>query len=339
MRQARLKAPDDLPVAYYHCISRVVDRAFVLGPLEKETFLRLLRKYEVFCGVRVVTFCIMDNHFHLLLEIPRRPQTLPTDDELLARVRALSGGAAARELRQALEHLQKQGAHEARAALRESYFRRMWDVSAFMKALKQRFSVWFNRQHERVGTLWEERYKSVLVEGAGEVLAAMAAYIDLNPVRAGMVADPKDYRWCGYAETVAGKKAARAGLAIVASALENRELVRTDAILARYRLLLFGQGEAKGLDENGAPLRKGFTPEEIEQVFANRGKLTIPELIRCRVRYFADGAALGGKQFVNAVFAHNRDHFSARRLDGARPVREANAALFTLRRLHHPAVT
>jgi putative transposase len=128
-------------------------------------------------------------------------------------------------------------------------------------------------------------------------------------------------------------------LAIVASALENRDLVRTDAILARYRLLLFGHGEARGLDENGAPLRKGFTPEEIEQVFANRGKLTIPELIRCRVRYFADGAALGGKQFVNAVFAHNRNHFSARRRDGARPLCEANAALFTLRRLHHPAVT
>jgi hypothetical protein len=75
-----------------------VDRAFVLGQLEKETFVRLLRKYETFCGVRVVTFCIMDNHFHLLLEIPQRPQTLPSDDELLARVSTVSGAGAAREL-------------------------------------------------------------------------------------------------------------------------------------------------------------------------------------------------------------------------------------------------
>ncbi len=271
--------------------------------------MRLLRKYEVFCGVRVVTFCIMDNHFHLLLEIPQRPAQLPADEELFERVRALSGRGAARELRQSLEHLEKQGAHEAAKALRESYFRRMWDVSAFMKALKQRFSLWYNREHERVGTLWEERYKSVLVEGAGEVLATMAAYIDLNPVRAGMVSDPKDYRWCGYAEAVAGKKPARAGLGIVAEALENRPLVHLDAILARYRVLLYGRGEAQGLDENDAPLRKGFNPEQIEAVLATDGKLTVAELIRCRVRYFADGAALGSKSFVNAVFAQNRELF------------------------------
>ena len=115
-----------------------------------------------------------------------------------------------------------------------------------MKALKQRFSVWYNREHQRVGTLWEERYKSVLVEGAGEVLATMAAYIDLNPVRAGIVCDPKEYRWCGYAEALAGKKPAREGLGIVASALENRPLVRIEAILARYRLLIYGLGEAQG---------------------------------------------------------------------------------------------
>jgi hypothetical protein len=46
---------------------------------------------------------------------------------------------------------------------------------------------------------------------------------------------------------------ARAGLASVASALEDRRLVRTDAILSRYRLILFGPGDARGLDENGAP--------------------------------------------------------------------------------------
>jgi putative transposase len=46
----------------------------------------------------------------------------------------------------------------------------------------------------------------------------MAAYIDLNPVRADIVSDPKDYRWCGYAAAVAGVKAERTGLGIVAAA-------------------------------------------------------------------------------------------------------------------------
>jgi hypothetical protein len=53
-----------------------------------------------------------------------------------------------------------------------------------------------------------ERFKSVLVED-GEALRTMAAYIDLNPVRAGMVKDPKDYRWCGYGEAMGGGTAAR----------------------------------------------------------------------------------------------------------------------------------
>jgi hypothetical protein len=88
--------------------------------------------------------------------------------------------------------------------VRERLLARMHDLSEFMKTVKQRFSIWYNRNHgNRRGTLWMERFKSVLVEGKGNPLQTMAAYIDLNPVRAGLVEDPKDYRFCGYAEAVA----------------------------------------------------------------------------------------------------------------------------------------
>jgi len=78
----------------------------------------------------------------------------------------------------------------------------MYDLSEFMKTLKQRFSFWFNKSHERGGPLWNGRFKSVLVESpacheqdfAHNAITTMAAYIDLNPVRAGLVDDPKDYR-------------------------------------------------------------------------------------------------------------------------------------------------
>jgi hypothetical protein len=68
----------------------------------------------------------------------------------------------------------------------------MHNLSEFMKALLIRFTRWFNRTHERSGTLWEERFKSVIVE-SGVAARTIAAYIDLNPVRAGMVADPAEY--------------------------------------------------------------------------------------------------------------------------------------------------
>ena len=73
MRLARLKAPAGHPVAYYHCLSRVVNREFVFGTVEREQFVRLLREYEDFCGVRVLTYCILSNHFHVLVEVPEKP--------------------------------------------------------------------------------------------------------------------------------------------------------------------------------------------------------------------------------------------------------------------------
>ena len=75
MRQRRLKAPDVAvsDTAYYHCVSRVVNRDFVFGPAEKQAFVRFMRMYERFCGLRVVAYCMMSNHFHLLVGVPKRP--------------------------------------------------------------------------------------------------------------------------------------------------------------------------------------------------------------------------------------------------------------------------
>lgn len=334
MRRPRFKAPPEHPLAYYHCISRVVDRQFVFGPEEKEQFVAFLRLYERFCGVRVVTYCVMSNHFHVLVEVPQRPAALPDDEgllKLLSQVYRGSGGAGT--IRQHLEFLRKEGAHAEAEAYRETFFARMWDVSAFMKLLKQRFTQWFNRTRGRKGTLWEERFKSVLVEGAGPALSAMAAYIDMNPVRAGLVTDPKDYRWCGYAAAVAGVKEARTGLRIVADAVSGQP-VAAKQVLREYRMWLYGTGEEQGVDEAGRPLRRGFGAEEVRAVLASKGRLDRWQMLRCRVRYFSDGVALGTRNFVNAVFAARREHFGANRASGARPMRGVEAAgLFTMRDL------
>ena len=76
MRTARLKV--EYGTGYYHCVSRVVNRDYVLGEVEKEQFVKWMRRYAEFCGVRVVTFCVMSNHFHVLVEVPERP----SEDEL-----------------------------------------------------------------------------------------------------------------------------------------------------------------------------------------------------------------------------------------------------------------
>ena len=66
-----------------------------------------------------------------------------------------------------------------------------------MRDLGQRYVQYFNRRHRRSGTLWEGRYRSCLVDSARYVLGCYR-YIEMNPVRAHMVARPADYRWSSY---------------------------------------------------------------------------------------------------------------------------------------------
>ena len=115
---------------------------------------------------------------------------------------------------------------------------------------------------------------------------ATVMYVDLNPVRAGLVIDPKDYRFCGYAQAVAGDKGARKGLKLLFPEKEWNELQ------AVYRLLLFRRAAATR--EKGGTV----SSQESAKVVADGGKLALGDLLRCRMRYLTDGAVLGSKVFV-----------------------------------------
>ena len=77
MREARLKAPEGPAVAFCHTISRVVNREVMPGAEERKQFVEMMRCHEHFCGVRVLTYCVMSNHIHRLVAVPRRLATLP----------------------------------------------------------------------------------------------------------------------------------------------------------------------------------------------------------------------------------------------------------------------
>ena len=333
--------------AIYHCISRVVGREFLLGPSEREHFVKLMRLYEDFGHLRVLTYCVMSNHFHILVEVPARPEEDPDDEALLKHLSRLYSEPEMAEIRWELEHYRSQGNEPAAEALRQRFLKRMWDLSAFMKILKQRFTQWFNRRAERHGTLWEERFKSVLVED-GHAARVVAAYIDLNPVRAGMAKDPKGYRWSGYGEAVSGKKVAREGLQRamleqirmgVGDELAAQEAVDWRKVAARYRKILFEDGRTKGEENGGRKLaaeegkRAGFTKEEVEEVLARGGTLSEGEMLARRVRYFADGLMIGTKDFVDHAYRLSREQFGAKRQSGARKMRGVESGLHTARDL------
>lgn len=114
------------------------------------------------------------------------------DEKLLKRLSAIYGEAlvagVAKELADArtVVYTSEGGMDEATEAIHKRFTYRMQDFGEFMKSLLQCFTQWFNRTHTRTGTLWEDRFKSVIVED-GVVARTISAYIDLNPVRAGMM--------------------------------------------------------------------------------------------------------------------------------------------------------
>ena len=333
MRLPRIKEPGE---GYYHVISRVVDRQRLLDADEKERLRALLHATEGFCGCQAVAYSLLDNHWHVLLHVPCREAV--SDEELIRRLGFLYDKTLVQTVAATLTMYRQDGQHEAAEALRARYVRRMYDLSEFAKTFKQRFTQSFNRRHGRKGTLWEERFKSVLVGGSEGALAAVAAYIDLNAVRAGMVQDPKDYRFCGYAEALAGCGHARDGLRKVLCG------VGADAdwrqVAERYRQLLYVTGEQRGVGEDGKALRPGFSAEQVAEVRAAGGALRLDQLLRCRVRYFTDGVILGTRAFVDEAFVRHRRSFSARRMSGARPMRGgAWGDLCTVRRLRLSVIT
>jgi putative transposase len=320
--------PADLDAfAYYHIVSRCYDRNYLLKAEEKAFLLKQMRRYEALHGVRVVTFCIMTNHFHMLVEVPPRPSAagpMFTEASFLVHLENSLGHGKAEELRRLFEMYKDNGCEKLIPEIISGYEKRMFNISNFMQDVKQAFSVWYNKRVGRRGTLWEERFRSVLVEGAGEALATMAAYIDLNPVRAKIVEDPADYAWSGYGEAVAagnGGAKARSGLAVVGRVLGAEGW---EAVSAKYRLWLYGEGQ-EILPAEGVAYRAGFKLETIEAVHAAGGKLSRGQMLRIKVNYLTRGGIFGSAGFVNSVFASLRDRFGKTRKTGARKLKGVEA--------------
>ena len=391
-RELKLIPGYETRAGIYHLVARTVWKTFLFHDQEKEQLRYIMRAYEGFCGVRVLTYCLMSNHFHILLEVPPKQDAdkllEAPDSDFLDRLAFIYSAEFVEEFREKIESARADGAEGDKQGLKnddgvtaselaeiyirglkQRYTRRMCDLSEFMKSVKQRFTQWYNTENGTKGTLWEGRYKSELVQ-SGYAAQTVAGYIDLNPLRAGMVSDPKDYRWCGYAEALAGKKEAQLGLLSVMQGVENvvpnRELLGElsqswKEVMGEYRMVLAVDGMASDTEETAAAApvqgerksirskkRKGYSREESERILESGGKLSRAELLHCRVRHFSDGVVLGSKEFVNAFYqrlkttAQNDPKYQGqyeKRETGARKMKAMyGEALFSMRDLKKDAI-
>jgi putative transposase len=152
----------------YHVMSRTCGGEVLFDEVEREALAKLLSKMAGFCGVEVLTYCVMSNHFHALVRVPDREEWLARFDgpagekALLRHLSRFYSRAFMMALETQLAEDRRLG-NEAGAQERLNGFkRRLCDVSEYVREVKLRYSKWFNKRHGRKGTLWMERFKSVL---------------------------------------------------------------------------------------------------------------------------------------------------------------------------------
>jgi len=292
-----------------------------------------MKEYAEFCGVRLLSWAVMSNHFHILVEVPTVDRENMPAEEVLRRMTWIY---KLEEVDQVRGWLKQCRSEAAKREILNRYTYRMGDLRQFMKSLKQRFTQWFNTQHGRAGTLWECRYRSVVVEGAldagsgvvwgedggkggkireggGDVGDAdggdgvggglsyaarvVAAYIDLNPVRAGLVEDPAEYPWSSYGAAVGGgDRDARAGMA----RLWGKGVKEA---LRAHRMLVFREGSEDVVPESGEKSKRvGISREKVAEVIQDGGKVPVALALRVRVQWMTRGAVLGSEAFVRRIY-------------------------------------
>ena len=299
---------------YYHVMSRTACGQFLFDDAAKGMFVRMLRKQAAFCGVEVLTHCVMGNHFHMLVAVPESQDI--SDVELLRRYRLLYDSKHCPPSSPSPDVLEKLLGENSKAGreLRVRIVARMHDLSVFMRELKQRFGIWYNHQHGNQGTIWAKRFTSVIVEPTREALSTVAAYIDLNPLRAELVNDPADYRFSGYGSAMGGDREARRGYEGVFCGYASWK-----NLLPGYNLILYGKGyRSKGVEGKD---QGRIDPEKLRRIIENGGKLPLCDVLRLRVRYFSAGTAIGSASFLNRMGAHLKGRHGLERKRDAYPMR------------------
>ena len=192
MTTARRELVDVEVTRWYHCISRCVRAAFLMGsgPWDRKQWIedRLKTLANAF-AVSVGGFAVMDNHLHVLCRLDPEDSKAWSDEEVVRRWLAVY---PPRTL--AMDDpdvLQAWIEHEVKDTKRIALLReRLADLGWFMKALKEPLARLANKADKVRGTFWEARYKSIAILDT-EALLATCAYIDLNPVAAGIAEAPE----------------------------------------------------------------------------------------------------------------------------------------------------
>jgi len=283
-RISRMVRTDPGQKTVYHVISRTALDGLPFQDAEKDELVGVIQRFSMVYAVEVLGFAIMGNHWHLLAEVS--PGSMLSDDEVRRRFMLLYSTGA-----------------EFPEGQLEAFRERFCSLSRYIKDIKQTFSRIYNRKRNRRGTLWGERFKSVIVE-KGETLINCLAYIDLNAVRAGIVKRPEDYRWCSIGHHV--QTGNRDGLLSLDFGLAEFGVEHAQR-LKKYRDFLYHAG---AVSKRG---KANISEKILRAEIANGFEMDRTRRFRYRTRYFTDSGIIGSKAFVLATYEVFKGRFYANR--------------------------
>tara|TARA_R110002110_G_scaffold257491_1_gene473484 strand:- start:11689 stop:12681 length:993 start_codon:yes stop_codon:yes gene_type:complete len=171
---------------YYHCMTRCVRRSFLCGvdsyskqdySHRKTWMLARLKKLASIFSIKVCAYALMSNHYHLVLRVDEGPASDWSNEEVVRRWSLIYPRDAKLNANKKLKVIE--------------WRRRLYDISWFMRCLNEPFARAANKEDNCKGRFWESRFKSQALLDEGAVLSAMV-YVDLNPIRAGIVDTPEE---------------------------------------------------------------------------------------------------------------------------------------------------
>ena len=274
-RTSRMLVPDEKAV--YHVMSRTALDGFPLGDVEKDFLLGLIKRCSGLYFTEILGFCLMGNHFHLLLKM--LPESRFEDDAIKKRLECFYG--ADREFGQGqIPHWRE----------------KLSSLSEFIREIKVSFARYYNRCHNRRGYFWGDRFKSLIVE-KGETLVNCLAYIDLNPVRAGIAERPEQYRWnsLGYHLQTGNKD----GFLSTDFGLKEFNVKSKKERIRRYRRYVYEAGAVKSADKVRAAV---IDDKVFEKERRKNFEISRLSRFRHRTRYFSDSGIIGSKEFVSVHY-------------------------------------
>jgi len=291
----------------YHVLSRTALDGFPLGDIEKDFMLDLIRRYAVLYFVEILGLCIMGNHFHLLVKMV--PEYKFSNEEIEKRFVKFYGD----------DRVFTDG-------LIPSLRAKLSSLSEFVREIKVGFARYYNKRHHRRGYFWGDRFKSVIVD-KGETLINCLAYIDLNPLRAGLVDRPEDYRWNSLGYHLQTDN--RDQFLSTDFGLKEFNIKSKKERIRRYRRYVYEAGAISRPDKMQAKvIDDSVVAKERKKDF----EISRISRFRYRTRYFTDSGIIGSKEFVSENYRRFKHLFYSKHEKKPKPIKGLEG-MYSLKRL------